>query len=232
MVTHFYDLVFYVHKSHRKNFGGWGVFFLFLNLEGHHKIFPQMALLDKHWGSTIGFYSGRERGHPKPLYPLGIMYGWSRNTFQGDIRGVVEQARGGQDFVAFYGVPFAQPPIGELRWKPPKPPSKWDNVRKFCLSVKNINIWCVITSLYIGKFNGNERQKNKLVFLNVKLKIFFSVTKTSYVLDNPKEFVLTSIYNNMFVGSRRYFGDWCWWMLSGIIYPKKPAATRDRTGDL
>src|SRR5260370_13680907 len=32
--------------------------------------------------------------------------------------------------VAFLGVPFAAPPIGELRWKPPQPTSKWNGTRE------------------------------------------------------------------------------------------------------
>jgi para-nitrobenzyl esterase len=30
---------------------------------------------------------------------------------------------------AFLGVPYAAPPVGELRWKPPQPPTKWKGVR-------------------------------------------------------------------------------------------------------
>jgi para-nitrobenzyl esterase len=31
---------------------------------------------------------------------------------------------------AFKGLPFAAPPVGELRWKAPQPPSKWEGVRR------------------------------------------------------------------------------------------------------
>lgn len=30
----------------------------------------------------------------------------------------------------FKGIPFAQPPTGKLRWKPPQPPSKWQGMRQ------------------------------------------------------------------------------------------------------
>jgi para-nitrobenzyl esterase len=31
---------------------------------------------------------------------------------------------------AFLGVPYAMPPVGDLRWKPPVPAAKWDGVKK------------------------------------------------------------------------------------------------------
>lgn len=42
---------------------------------------------------------------------------------QGLIEGVVEDG-----FVHYKGVPFAQPPVGDLRWKAPVPAKKWEGV--------------------------------------------------------------------------------------------------------
>jgi para-nitrobenzyl esterase len=43
---------------------------------------------------------------------------------QGAIRGVAEG-----ETLAFKGIPYAQPPVGPLRWKPPQPAAHWQGVR-------------------------------------------------------------------------------------------------------
>jgi para-nitrobenzyl esterase len=46
--------------------------------------------------------------------------------------GVLEGLRGTKtpNEVAFLGIPYAAPPVGELRWKPPQPATSWSGVRK------------------------------------------------------------------------------------------------------
>ena len=43
----------------------------------------------------------------------------------GQLQGVVAA-----DVVSFKGIPFAAPPVGELRWRPPQPVAKWTSVRQ------------------------------------------------------------------------------------------------------
>ena len=46
-------------------------------------------------------------------------------TDAGSVRGALEG-----DVIAYRGVPFAAPPIGELRWRPPQPAARWSGVRE------------------------------------------------------------------------------------------------------
>ena len=45
-------------------------------------------------------------------------------TQSGQVQAAIEG-----DFRAFRGIPFAAPPVGDLRWRPPAPPAKWQGVR-------------------------------------------------------------------------------------------------------
>ena len=44
----------------------------------------------------------------------------------GKIRGVTETP--GSPVRVFRGIPYARPPVGELRWRPPQPVVSWDTV--------------------------------------------------------------------------------------------------------
>lgn len=46
-------------------------------------------------------------------------------TQYGQVLGVAEK-----DLTVYRGVPFAAPPVGDLRWRPPQPAASWDGVRQ------------------------------------------------------------------------------------------------------
>ena len=55
-------------------------------------------------------------------------------TQSGLVQGAVNESK---TVTAFKGIPFAAPPVGDLRWREPQPPAAWDGVRdatKFCPS--------------------------------------------------------------------------------------------------
>lgn len=46
----------------------------------------------------------------------------------GPVKGIKEQVQG-KDIWVFKGIPYAAPPVGELRWKPPQPVTPWKEAR-------------------------------------------------------------------------------------------------------
>src|SRR6266481_8365988 len=55
------------------------------------------------------------------------LYGASRSQVKIDTGTVEGRASG--SVRAFLGIPYAAPPVGDLRWKPPAPAIKWTGVR-------------------------------------------------------------------------------------------------------
>jgi para-nitrobenzyl esterase len=74
-------------------------------------------------------------------------------TQSGAVQGVVDG-----NFLRFRGIPFAAPPLGNLRWKPPVAPASWDGIR----SAANFGNRCPQTD-----FNGGVQGDEDCLTLNV-----------------------------------------------------------------
>ena len=63
----------------------------------------------------------------------------------------IKASQDGQDFNIFRGIPYAAPPVGDLRWEPPQPAAAWTGVRE-----------CTNFSIQAAQFpdmNASEKMK-------------------------------------------------------------------------
>ena len=64
------------------------------------------------------------------IFTLASLFSFASSTPQVKTRtGTVEGKEEGSVH-AFLGIPYAAPPVGDLRWKPPVPAAKWSGVKK------------------------------------------------------------------------------------------------------
>ncbi len=64
---------------------------------------------------------------------------------------------------AFKGIPYAAPPVGDLRWKPPQPAAKWKGVR----DAKEFGSRCMQPALYADMVFHDPGQSEDCLTLNV-----------------------------------------------------------------
>jgi para-nitrobenzyl esterase len=77
--------------------------------------------------------------------PVTAQTGPTAKTESGAVRGVIEDK-----ITVFRGIPFAAPPVGDLRWAPPKPAASWTSPRD---ATKN-SVSCMQKMSADGKANG------------------------------------------------------------------------------
>jgi para-nitrobenzyl esterase len=64
---------------------------------------------------------------------------------------------------AFLGIPYAAPPVGELRWKPPMPAAKWKGVRK----ATDFGSHCMQAKIYDDMVFPDPGPSEDCLYLNV-----------------------------------------------------------------
>ena len=78
-------------------------------------------------------------------------------TMEGQVQGFRSNG-----IVKFLGLPYAEPPIGKLRWQPPKDRSAWTNI----LQAKEFAPICALTTT-LGVFSGPPNSNEDCLYLNV-----------------------------------------------------------------
>ena len=78
-----------------------------------------MAFIDRLKEAGTKFDVGTVAAKAKPAGPTTM-------TTKGEVRGKFEASK---RVASYSGIPYAAPPVGDLRWRPPAPAERWDGVR-------------------------------------------------------------------------------------------------------
>lgn len=120
----------------------------------------------------------------------------SRNTKKGPLRGTTEQVLG-RNVSIFLGIPFAKPPVGELRFKRPESFPRWDQVRN--ATQQPASCYQVIDKNFNGfqgvdMWNPNTERSEDCLYLNV----WQPVSSSSSSSASSKKAVMVWIYGGGF----------------------------------
>lgn len=89
-------------------------------------------------------------------------------TNYGKVKGAVNKSG---TIVSFKGIPYAEPPVGDLRWKEPQPPLAWDGVRdasEFCAScMQNLVHSHLPNGPWTEEFMVQDSVSEDCLFLNI-----------------------------------------------------------------
>ncbi|XP_066996050.2 esterase E4 [Anabrus simplex] len=129
------------------------------------------------------------------------------NTVQGQLRGRILHTVSGREFVSFRGVPFAEPPVGNLRFEDPVPPPAWKGIRdatkdgNVCTQYGNSGNQsedCLVLNVYTPKLPDGSGNLNIPVMVYFHPGGFYCLTGHSlwhgpqYLLDHDIVLVTTN----------------------------------------
>ncbi|XP_057335725.1 uncharacterized protein LOC130674421 [Microplitis mediator] len=101
---------------------------------------------------------------------------------QGKLRGVEQLTVNGNNYFAFRGIPYAKPPIGELRFKDPEPAEEWSGERE-------------------AKKFGNTCPFSYKALMGKEDCLFLNVYTTTLTPDVPRAVIVSIHGGSFFLGS-------------------------------
>ena len=113
-------------------------------------------------------------GHHQALCAVVLSgnYAYQNTELQNTKYGMIEGKKAdGTNSLAWLGIPYAQPPIGELRWHAPKDPVKWDGVletkqfQNISAQLAGENVVGSEDCLYLNIWRPNTKQEKLPVFV-------------------------------------------------------------------
>lgn len=97
---------------------------------------------------------------------------------QGGLKGVFKFTRGGRKISSFLGIPYAKPPVGDLRFASPQPPLSWDGIRD---ATKDGND-CIQINMYNSSLKTVVTGDEDCLYLNVHTPKVDSLSKLPVML--------------------------------------------------
>ncbi|XP_076170782.1 esterase E4-like [Ptiloglossa arizonensis] len=96
------------------------------------------------------------------------------NVKEGRVRGTTVKSVLGPSYIVFHEIPFANPPVGKLRFKDPEPPSPWMGIldcsvssKKYCTQMEDTPPYYVYGNedcLYLNVYTNSLNQRKPVMF--------------------------------------------------------------------
>jgi para-nitrobenzyl esterase len=119
------------------------------------KISVQLAGAILACAAAVGCQAGARAEAPVTAGPLADPIRIESGLVSGAVSGTEGDVR------VYKGIPFAAPPVGDLRWKPPQPVKPWEGVR----ACTEFGPWCPQPKAIMGRETG--KQSEDCLYLNV-----------------------------------------------------------------
>lgn len=94
----------------------------------------------------------------------------------GQLRGCARKTIYDEEYINFEGIPYGQPPVGDLRFKAPLPAKPWLGIRH-CLESD-------IRPIQKSRLNDDVLGSEDCLYLNVYVKMVSELRKINYNIDN------------------------------------------------